>query len=157
MAPWTRAVVLAPALAVALGGGVVHAGRLDSNLLVTARVPVALDFVVSAPPAALDVTAADLAAGVMDVPGAGDVWVNTNSPAGYVLEVGLPAAPWLSAVEVRAAGAVALGAPGQVVRIAVPPQGAWAGGTRVDLRLRLQPDALPGERLLPLSLGLAPL
>jgi len=133
------------------------AGRADGALRVTARVPVRLDVRVAAATPAVTLTAADLAAGVVDLPGATVLAVRTNSDLGYLLELALPEADWVTDVEVRAAGTAVHGVPGTVLRIAVPAYGAGEGLTALDLRLRLGPRARAGTYPLPLALDLAPL
>jgi hypothetical protein len=149
-------VTLAALLALAGGAGDVCAGRAEGELRVSARVPVQLDVRWVGETPVLTVTADDLAAGVKDVPGA-VLSVRTNTHTGYVLELGLPEAEWLTAVEVHAAGAAASGAPGAVVLIAVPDFGAGESLTSLDLRLRLAPGTRPGTYALPIALGVAPL
>lgn len=155
----TAAFATALALSLALAGwpGDARAGRADAELRVTARIPVTLDLRVSEQAPAVTLTDADLAAGVKDVPSATVLEVRTNSDLGYVLELGLPDAPWLADVEVHAAGAAVRGLPGDLVHIAVPTAGTGTSLTPLDLRLRLAPGAAPGTYALPLALGLAPL
>lgn len=150
-------VALACLLALCAGAREACAGRADAAISVTARVPVRLAVRVAAATPDVTVTAADLAAGVKDVPGATVLAVRTNSDRGYVLELGLPAADWVADVEVRAAGAAVRARPGESVQIAVPAFGAGEGLTALDLRLRLRKGARAGTYPLPLAVGLAPL
>jgi|GEM_PF-2347068 hypothetical protein len=156
--PWGLT-VLGVLLALAAGGpGEALAGRARADLEVSARVPVALDYALLDGASGLTLTAQDLAAGVKDVPDATVLFVRTNSPDGFLLELALPAAPWLAAVEGRAGAAVARGAPGTVLRLPVPDAGpGGAGVTRVDLRLHLAPGAAPGDYPLAVSVALSPL
>lgn len=150
--------MLAAALALAAAwAGEAGAGRVDGALQVTAQVPLLLEYRLIESTDTLTLTDADLAAGVKDLSGAGVLSVSTNSPDGLVLEVGLPADPWLAAVEVRVAGVTARGAPGDLVRIAWPNAGTGEILTPVDLHLELAAAATAGTFPLTLSLGLTPL
>jgi hypothetical protein len=144
-------------LTLAAGARDACAGRADGALLVTARVPVQLDVRLVAETPDVTLTAADLAAGEIDIPDATVLAVRTNSDLGYVLELGLPEADWVAAVEVRAAGTLVQGVPGSLLQIAVPAPGAGETLTSLDLRLRLMPGARAGTYPLPLAVGLAPL
>lgn len=103
----------------------------------------------------LEITAADVARGYMEVPGASRFSVITNSRSGYVIEFH-PLATWFESVQVTGMGSGAqLGAAGgSIVQRGVLPSKL---AHELSFRFSLRPDAQPGSYPWPLLLSVRPL
>ncbi|MBS0388613.1 MAG: hypothetical protein JSR15_09035 [Proteobacteria bacterium] len=139
-----------------MSGGVAGLCAADSSTVMTVSATVSpVARVEAPPPAPLQISAADLARGYVDVPHALRLRVYSNSRAGFVLDVAARS-PWFSAVAIEGLDThVTLGADGGT--IVQRWQGATTREVSLHVRFRLADGLLPGLYAWPLQFRARPL
>ena len=149
--PARRALTLA-----ALSGGLAGLCAADTSTMLQVNATVSpVARIESPPPAPLQISAADVARGYVDVPHALRLRVYSNSRAGFALDVAAQS-PWFTAVAIEGLDTnVTLGAEGGT--IVQRWRGAATRDVSLHLRFQLANGLMPGLYVWPLQFRARPL
>ena len=146
---------LRAALVIAGGIAVANAHEARTSIAVTAAVNAVAHLEVASVPLALDISAADLRRGYIDVLEPTNLVVRSNSPAGFTLDV-MPMVPMVSSMVIYGLGSDQIvGAEGGTL-----VQRWQKGGTAnlsLTFRLVLVPGLVPGHYPWPMRVAVRPL
>lgn len=133
------------------------AGGDTTKLTVTATIAKHASLKVLSQPAAVVVTAADIARGYVDVPGSAQLAVRSNSMAGYML-VFASDGDFIRQTRVRGLGNdVQLGVGGGLVPQAAAAQGVTHAVLALGFRFELSDTARQGTYLWPVQISVVPI
>jgi hypothetical protein len=143
--------------ALVIGGGIAAANAHDArtSISVTATVNAVARLEVASVPTALDITAADVRRGFIDVLEPTNLVVRSNSPAGFTLDV-IPMLPMVSSMVISGLGSdqVVEGEGGALIQ-------RWQKGGTANLSLKfrfiLVPGLSPGRYPWPMRVAVRPL
>jgi hypothetical protein len=144
------------AVAESLPAGTTGSNKASAHVSIGATVLRHIGVRVLVAPRTLQISAADIVLGYVDVPQASTLEIRSNSPAGYLLAI-YTEADFSRGTEVRGSGGVALlGRSGGVLSFKAEGKGMRTTPVALSFRVLLSPQARPGVYPWPMQISVLP-